>query len=424
MTHSQFESLLKQAIGLDAASIGISSIERAVQARASACKANDIHSYWEMVNTSAAELQELVEAVIVPETWFFRDRDAFEALAHIAQEKWLTAHSQGILKLLSLPCSSGEEPCSMAMALLDAGFPPSRCRIDAVDISAQMLARAERALYGKNSFRSSDLSFRDRHFEKSAHGYQLSEAVRQQVRYQHCNLFDANFLPGTAIYDIIFCRNLLIYFDRPTQDRAIEVLQRLMTPEGVLFVGPAETALLLSHSFISIKVPLAFAFRKGATVSPEKASAPAHPIRKLQPRPTNARHPVAHKSAPARPAEATPAPRHRKPAPSSAAADSELDEAAKLADQGHLTEAAQSCEEHLHKHGPSVRALHLMGLVRAAADDLASAAQYYRKALYLDPNYHDTLLHLGLLLDKQGDAAGARVVRGRLLRLQASTRAT
>lgn len=424
MMRAQFESLLKRAIGLDAASIGAASIKRSIQARAAACKVNDLQSYWGIVNASPSELQELVEAVIVPETWFFRDREAFEALTHIAQGAWLRAHPQETLRLLSLPCSSGEEPCSMAMALLDAGFPPNRYRIDAIDVSVQNLARARHGVYGKNSFRGSDLSFRDRHFKESPHGYRLSDIVREHVHYQRSNLFDADFLPGTAIYDVIFCRNLLIYFDRPTQDRAVAILQRLLAPDGILFVGPSETALPLDHDFISVRVPLAFAFRRSGAAMHEQASSPAQSARKIPSRSTKARTPATLKSARARPAEGVAAPRNSESAQSTASADAALDRAVKLADEGKLTEAARSCEEHLRVHGASAPALHLMGMVHAAAGDLTSAAQHYRKALYLDPNHQDTLVHLGLLLEKQGDTTGARVMRSRVLRLQKATRAT
>ena len=127
---------MKASIGLDAGSIGPPSIERAVQERLSACGLSDRQVYWERVRASATELQALIEAVVVPETWFFRDREAFATLASIGHERWLRAPADGVLRLLSLPSSTGEEPYSMAMALLDAGVPADRFRIDAVDVSA------------------------------------------------------------------------------------------------------------------------------------------------------------------------------------------------------------------------------------------------------------------------------------------------
>jgi chemotaxis protein methyltransferase WspC len=414
MNHADFESLLQQAMGLDVASIGSSAVERAVKARLSACKIDDVCAYWELVRTSASELQELIEAVVVPETWFFRDGEAFTALAHVAQEEWLPAHPQGTLRLLSLPCSSGEEPYSMAMALLDIGFPTNRYRIDAVDISAQALKSAQSAVYRKNSFRGAELKFRDRSFEAATPGFRLLDAVRRHVHFQPGNLLADDFLPGVEIYDIIFCRNLLIYFDRATQDRAVHVLRRLLKPQGVLFIGPSEGSLLLNHDFVSTKVPLAFTFRGARapkTVVPTVAVAPAEPV-KVAPlfaaRKSSPVSPVTPITAepPGRPAELPP--------PIVAAQDA----AARLADQGRLAEAEKSCEEHLRQYGPSAQTFYLMGLIRAAAGDLPHASQFYRKALYLDQDHYDTLVHLGLLLEKQGDAAAAQVLRDRLLRRQ------
>src|SRR5437660_5043000 len=132
MVLADFENLLKETMGLDVASIGSSAIERAVEKRLLACELQETHAYWERVRASASELQELIEAVVVPETWFFRDRKAFAALVRVVQEEWLRTHPEGVLRLLSLPCSTGEEPYAMAMALRDAGVPAHRFRVDAV----------------------------------------------------------------------------------------------------------------------------------------------------------------------------------------------------------------------------------------------------------------------------------------------------
>jgi chemotaxis protein methyltransferase WspC len=414
MIRTEFEYLLKRTMGLDAAAIGSSAIERAVQVRRSACKLTDAQAYLDYVQASQTELQELIEAVVVLETWFFRDREAFVALARMICEDWLPAHATGVLRLLSLPCSTGEEPYSMAMALLDAGFPASRFQIDAVDISERALALARRAEYGKSSFRGNDLGFRDRHFTAAQSGWRLSDAVRSQVRFQQGNLFSAGFLPGVEIHDVIFCRNVLIYFDRATQDRAVAVLLRLLTTKGVLFVGPSETGLLLSHEFVSAKVPLAFAFHKVAAVPARTAPRPAgrneHPSYPHLHNPPQPRFPRLATGFKGRPRQI------QAPADPKLKPEAGIDEAALLADQGRLVEAEKSCQEHMRRLGASAQALFLMGLLRDAGGNLAEAAQYYRKALYLDHHHQEALAHLALLLGKQGDGAGARLLRNRISR--------
>ena len=424
MDYAEFENFLKQEIGLDAASIGSSAIEHAVRVRMSACELNDMLAYLELVRASATELQALIEAVIVPETWFFRDREAFSALAHMAFAEWLRTHTDGVMHLLSLPCSSGEEPYSIAMALLDAGFPASLFQIDAVDISARGLTHAKRAVYGKNSFRGDNLEFRDRYFATTAHGHRLSDAVRQQVHFHHANLFAPNFMPGAEIYDMIFCRNLLIYFDRATQNNAVRVLQRLLKAKGALFVGPSETGLMLSHDFVSAKVPLAFAFRKIDAVARATARVSTPPVRPVI-RPAisspSMPPPAAPKLSPQKHhgfSKSVAAPRPGMPQAPAANLDAGMAEASALADQGHLVEAAKSCEEHMRRQGPSPQAFYLLGLIRDASGNLSEAAQHYRKALYLDPNHLESLSHLAFLLEKQGDAKGAQVLRDRVLRAE------
>ena len=146
--------------------------------------------------------------------------------------------------------------------MLDADFSTDRFVIDAVDISERSLAQARRGVYGKNSFRGSELAFRDRYFEPVADGHRVNDAVRRAVRFQHGNVLADDFLAGAEPYDAIFCRNLLIYFDDATQDRTIATLRRMLADNGLLFVGPAESSTLLDHDLVSAKVPLAFAFRK------------------------------------------------------------------------------------------------------------------------------------------------------------------
>lgn len=417
------ENLLQAAMGLSVASIGSAAIARAVQERVSICNLGDLDAYLERVLSSSTELQALIEVVVVPETWFFRDRHAFTALARMAQGEWLPTNTGGMLSLLSLPCSTGEEPYSMAMALLDANVPANRFRIDAVDISARNITHGMRAVYGKNSFRGDDLGFRDRHFDLTAEGYRLRETARRQVRFQQGNLFAADLLPGVAIYDVIFCRNVLIYFDRPTQDRALAVMNRLLHPKGVLFVAPAETGLPASHDLISTNEPLAFAFRKTGAVPISPKRKAAHPVNALAPRrPVAKAAPVLHA---ARTTSATMvAPAASAPRARSADPATDLIEATRLADQGHFVEAATCCDEHLRRYGPSATAFYLMGLVRDATGNHSEAAAYYRKALYLDPNHYDTQIHLALLVEKQGDSEGALVLRNRARRLEHKSKAT
>jgi chemotaxis protein methyltransferase WspC len=407
MPWTDFKVWLNETMGLDSATVGLSTVERAVKTRMTACALHDIAGYWNFVQASAIEQQELIEAVIVPETWFFRDRDAFAALTRVFDGDWLAAQPSNIqLRLLSLPCCSGEEPYSMAMALLDAGFPAARLRVDAIDISEQALAKARRGLYSSNSFRGHDLHFRERHFESIAGKWQLSEMVRKHVRFEWGNVLALDMLKGEAVYDAIFCRNLLIYFDEDTQVRAVGVLSSLLRAEGVIFVGPAETGLMLNLGFASAQIPMAFAFRKPGTKQPS------------QPAP---RAPPPARSATARPETAVPAMpklaiQHATSAVPPPVVESDLEAAQRLADAGHFADAATAGEAHLNAHGPSAQALYLLGLIHGATGHRARAEDHFRKALYLQPDHLESLLHLALLLETKGDVAGSQRMRLRARR--------
>src|ERR1700686_360801 len=219
MANLDFGTLLKETMGLDPASVGSSTIERAVRLRMAGAGIGRLEDYWQQVRSSKDELQELVEAVVVPETWFFRDREAFAVLVRLATEEWLPTHGTAALRALSVPCSTGEEPYSMVMALLEGGFSREWIQVDAVDISSRALARAKLGEYGPNSFRGEDLDFRTRYFRQTARGYSVAKWLSDMVTFRQGNLLSAELNFGQEPYDVIFCRNLLIYFDGPTQER-------------------------------------------------------------------------------------------------------------------------------------------------------------------------------------------------------------
>jgi chemotaxis protein methyltransferase WspC len=403
MEHVNFENLLREKMGLDPVSVGGDTVERAVASRMLACGLSDKEDYWQRLQTYDDEVQELIEAVIVPETWFFRDREAFEALGSLIVEDWSVTHSGVNLHLLSAPCSTGEEPYSMVMALLDAGFPRERIKLDAIDISIRALAHAQKGIYGTNSFRGKDSTYRDRYFEKAPTGYALSMRIRDAVSIHHGNLLSTTIHFGAYLYDVIFCRNLLIYFDKATQDRVLESLGRVLAPDGLLFVGPAEAFLATSRGFKSVNRSLAFAFRK--RTSPTLARNDFRPpaIKKeIKPRAVPAVSGPRKVVAPALPSVVPVA----KP-------ESDLAAAYSLADHGKLEQALAACENHVKRHGATAESYYLLGLIHDAKGDQSRAEVCYRRVLYLEPCHGEALAHLALLSERQGDAQSAGRLRAR-----------
>ena len=431
---SAIEDVLRHHMGLEASTIGAATVERAIRTRMAHVAAVSTDDYLLRLRETPAELDELTEAVVVPESWFFRDGAPFAALTAWTREHWLPTHPAATLRVLTAPCSTGEEPASVAMALLASGLPPDRFTVTAVDISRRALARAERGVYGLNSFRGHSLDFRDRFFTPTPEGYLLAPEVRRQVRFEFGNLLAPDFRPGSGSFDVIFCRNLLIYFDRPTQTRAVRALAEMLAGDGLLFVGHAETSVAAGVGLASTPHPMAFAFRKApaAAVPPLIPALPA-------PRPTASFGRASYRT-PRLPATSrfgggkapatrtvpylTPRPVRRetlripaRPVPTADAPDP-LATARALADRGQLTEAALLCEHSLRRDGGDAGTWYLLGIIREAAGDLDRAAECYGKTLYLEPDHADALLHRALLAEGTGDAATAVQLRRRLTRVQ------
>ncbi len=406
----RFFAFLKERIGLDVASVGEAIIERAVRQRSQVIQAHTLEHYWQHLQSSHDEQQALIEAVIVPETWFFRYPESFATLARLAKARLADIKQMRALRILSLPCSTGEEPYSIAMALLDAGLAPHQFKVQGMDVSPLSVERARRGVYGKNSFRGSDIAFRDRHFIEYGDGFHIADRVREQVRLQVGNLLDPGLLANEASYDFVFCRNLLIYFDQPTQKQVFDVLKGLTHVDGVLFIGPAEGSLLGRHGMRSIGVPQSFAFSRHAEpVTPEPL--PVHmPV--PAPMPLRSAAALAAKPRPFSSVNAQVVPVTAPPSD----AGTLLSRIATLANEGKSAEARAACEQYLNNHPPAAQVFYWLGLLSDVAGSALEAQGYYRKALYLEPQHSQALMHLAALLESQGDSAGARRLQARAAR--------
>lgn len=403
------QELLRDTIGFDTSSIGPAAVERAVRARLRD-SGLDLREYVDLARRSSSELQALIEEIIVPETFFMRDASAFAPVVQVVREELLPERGR-VVRLLSLPCSTGEEPYSMAMALLDAGVPPERFAIDGIDVSERALAKARQGVYGQNSFRGTSVPFRERFFDADASGWRLHARVRERVQVRHGNLFAPATLAAVGVYDVVFCRNLLIYFDAATQSRAIDVLEQLLVPQGLLVVAPSESHLLLSRPLPWSRHPGSFAFRRVVTAPPRRRRQPAAAAA-LEPPPVPRRAAAPVTSAAERPVApeiSTPEATH-------------LEDATHLANQGRFSAAVQLCERQLSERGPSAAAFQLLGVLRDAMGNHDDALTCYRRALYLEPHNGEVLAHLALLLDRLDRSAEARIVRERHARLAGGAR--
>jgi chemotaxis protein methyltransferase WspC len=420
------EQLLHQSLyRLSGLNLDWNTVARAIARRMKACGIGDEQVYMRRALDDGAEQRQLLELLVVPETWFFRDPEAFAAATAFAKE--LLERGRNPVRILSLPCSTGEEPYSIAMSLADAGIAAGDAYIEGIDISEHALHVAHEAVYGKNSFRTKDLGFRARYFNalKDEDRFVLHEAIRNRVRFSAGNVLAAE--PPAGRWDIVFCRNLLIYFDEPTQREAIRRLSALLKDDGMLVAGYAEAPMLLREGFEPIPARRSFALRKlarqpairgprplaNALPGPSAGFPPLAPTAQSSPR-----KPPAGMAAAASSAVAAIIPAHRSTAEKLAASPlASLDDARLHADQGRPDLARQQYEDIISRQPDASEAHFMLGLISLQQNDPRAAEACLRRAVYLDPNHYEALCHLALLAQARGDADGAASFRRRAARV-------
>jgi len=423
MSLTMIESLLEKEIGVSAEAIGPEVIAKAVRLRVAKCGLADIKAYLNLVNTSEEEQGNLIEAVIVPETWFFRNKNSFSFLANYVTGEWLPKHRGDRLRVLSVPCSTGEEPYSIIMALMDAGIGGDRFHIDGVDISEAALGRAKLGVYAQGSFRGDDLSFRKRYFEPKGDAYQLNAGVRKAARFIKGNLLDDSLFMDQKPYDIIFCRNLLIYLSSEAKGCVFEILDQLLAKSGILFLGHAERQAAIEWGFAGIPEFGIFACRKER----RKRENGPKPAVYAQPQLCQRLFEKAGKRFRAAPRSHPPVPTDEafQPKVLSEQIDSRgsledqkdlFNEAQRLADQGSLLSALKLCETFLRENPAHVQAHFLMGLILEALDNEERAEEFFNKTIYLDPNHYESLNHLSFVVEHRGDKKKAAHLRRRAQR--------
>ena len=232
---NQIIDLVESKLGLKLRSLSESFWHEKLFERIKICKFSTEQEYYSLLLQSPEEMQALIELTVIPETWFFRDRGAFDFLADLVKKEIVQPRSPPF-KILSLACSSGEEPYSIVMTLLDAGLTTEAFNVDAADISLLALKKAQDGIYRLNSFRGEDPSFRDRYFKKIDERYAINEQVKRQVCFYHLNLLTDNLPFKSHSYDLILCRNLLIYLAPHAQNQMINQVKKLLLPEGYFAV--------------------------------------------------------------------------------------------------------------------------------------------------------------------------------------------
>jgi chemotaxis protein methyltransferase CheR len=222
-----------------------------------------LYTLWRDLPTESTSFGRLVDACVNNETYFFRDPDGLAAFSEeIAPERLLALGAEGTLDVWSAGCSTGEEPYTLAMLLIEKGFLPGhRVRIRGSDISPDAVRRARAALYGPHALRATSEERRLRFFEPVDGGrFRLKEIARAGVDLDVRGLLDE---PANGmLYDVIVCRNVLIYFDEEARRRAAESFSGRLKPGGYLLLGPSDALAAASTSLRLVRLAHDVAYRK------------------------------------------------------------------------------------------------------------------------------------------------------------------
>ncbi len=420
MGKTAIEAFISRKIGLNSKAIGSKIIYNAVQKRMNARKVKNDAFYLDLIKADPDEFAALTEELIIPETWFFRNRESFEYLGEYVKDKWGPDYKKKRIKILSIPCSTGEEPYSIAMTLLDMGMKPSQIAIDAVDISFSVIKKALSGVFSPVSFRGEDLSFRGRYFTSGDNGHIISPKVKKFVRFRQGNLLEDFSSPASSLYDIIFCRNLIIYFNDSAKKKAVKIISGLLKKDGVLFLGHVEQGPFKESGFVSMGKPRVFACRKGGEPHARKRSKPPKKIikKKISPPLTG---PSISQSQPRGFADFQDSPdvnvTIKEPVAKYCKRGDDLKMARHLADQGNLDKAFEKCHQFLMRHPADTDANFLTAMLYQAVGNEAHAKKFLEKTIYLDPAHVDAIEQLALLYEHKGDMEKARNMKQRAKRV-------
>ena len=201
------------------------------------------------------------------ETYFFRESPQLQVLADpiLKGLKERKARSgQRTLRVLSAGCSTGEEVHTLAMIIHDSGqfFWNWDVQVLGLDVDAAALEKARRAVYFHNSFRSVSPAVMERHFVRAGAGAQVKEGVRKLVRLRHGNLMDPASYEGLAPLDVVFCRNVFIYFSDAATLKVVRLFHEALAPGGYLFLGHAESLSRIADLFTPIRFQGAIVYQK------------------------------------------------------------------------------------------------------------------------------------------------------------------
>ena len=211
--------------------------------------------------SAKVEWQNVMNALSVQETYFWREIDQVRVMVKTLLPQWLAGNKGSTLRIWSAACATGEEPLTIAMVLNEEGwFERVPIQIVASDASSKAIERASQGIYRERAFRNLPAHLRDRYFQVEGSGWRVRSDLHLRIKWDIANLIEENQIARLASADFIFCRNVFIYFSENAIGRVVRSFAKFMRPPGYLFVGAAESLIRLTTDFTLTEIDDAFVY--------------------------------------------------------------------------------------------------------------------------------------------------------------------
>ena len=417
-------TILRERVGLNIRPDGHAALRIAILARLEDPEppAADPDGYLALLQTPPGdeELRRLLPLVTVGKTSFFRDERQFRALDALLPGLVARARGGGRrIAIWSAGCATGEEPYSIAMAVAAAGAEPEHVELLATDVNPEAVAHATRGTYDARRVRDIPEPLRERHFDRDGERYHVRAGLRRYITaIRPHNLVSSVFpRPTDGGWDLVFCRNVIIYFDTPTTQGVLTQFHNALSPGGYLFLGYSESLFRLFEGFELTEVAGAFLYRRpdaAVRITPPPKSMPMRPVVPVPSAPPAVRHfeprPDARPSAPAPQPTLTPSQPGEPLAP-----QEYLDGAIALFADGRFGAARELLERLLEKGGEDLAVRLTLANLYGVMRQSDKARECYVAALQLEPLSAEAHLFYGIHLLAGGDAEAAALELSRAL---------
>jgi chemotaxis protein methyltransferase CheR len=229
-------------------------IEKRLSRRVKSHNLSNFRDYYRFIRyerNTQAELSAVIDILTVNETYFFREQSQLKAFREeILEELKNNNKNKRTLRIWSAGCSSGEEPYTITMLIYESGlFNGWDIEVYGSDINQRVLQLARKGVYRKNSFRTTEHYYLKKYFTEENSEYRISDQIKKHVNFSYLNLLDPFKTRFLGNMDVIFCRNVLIYFDHASRRRVIDNLHNRLLDGGYLLLGHAESLMNISTAF-------------------------------------------------------------------------------------------------------------------------------------------------------------------------------